>query len=255
LPAICPANTERHNSQQSILVELKPLIAGLDITHQSAYGSFGFASTTTAARSKSNGGAVAVVEAYPLLDIRGLPGVSGQPTKLREVQMLVRTWNMPRRGETIHAKQSDGHSRGQPQGKILSDAARSVLGEDARVGEVGIEAAGRIQSQFMTGKLTVDDVRAAMPTYLVYVWYNTDRMIRTIDGPRPLWEPLPSFGLFVASEGAARGWQHSLLIDGKVLTSIEGRPIRLRLPKRGYMRLKTVIEVEKVDIQPDAIDG
>ena len=67
------------------------------------------------------------------------------------------------------------------------------------------------------GTLTLAQVEQIMPTYTVYVWHDTGRVLATAAGPSRILEAQPSFGLFLAHDGALEGWKHELTAAGAVL--------------------------------------
>jgi hypothetical protein len=103
-----------------------------------------------------------------------------------------------------------------------------------------LKESARIQAALQAGRLTVAQVEQLMPTYIVYVWTDSGRTIPTPTGPSKVLIPQPSYGLFLAHDGALDGWKHDLVAAGAVL--IGPNFYRVSAPNDSTFTATTTIE-------------
>jgi hypothetical protein len=172
-----------------------------------------------------------VLTRQALIDTRGLPPMANGAEK-RDLFLLVQTRNLPARAPRLPAGTSVSGAQPLPGTITASPAAPSAtrvppVNEDvmrvreisalrARFRELQLPSQGaidlksslRIQEAVRKRQITLEQVELLMPTYRVYVWHDTGRMIDTESGPVRVLEPQPSFGLFLAHDGDLEGWEH-----------------------------------------------
>ena len=137
------------------------------------------------------------------IDIKGL-GAMPDGSANRDVYLYVHTRNLPAK----IADEPPARDKLQQRFKELRLPA---------TGAIGTQDSARIQAAVKAGTLTVDQVEEIMPTYIVYVWHDTGRKLRTLAGNRKLLEAQPPFGLFLAHDGDIEGWKHELAVAGATL--------------------------------------
>ncbi len=153
------------------------------------------------------------------IDIKGLGPMPGGATN-RDVFLYVHTRNLPARiGDDPSARPAPlaGDQAANRPGNILPPRQRFKELELPAIGPIGTKESARIQAAVQAGKLTLEQVEQIMPTYIVYVWHDTGRTLATAAGPSKILEAQPSFGLFLAHDGALEGWKHQLTAAGGVL--------------------------------------
>jgi hypothetical protein len=149
------------------------------------------------------------------IDIKGLGPMPGGAAK-RDVYLYVHTRNLPAKIEKEPPPPPAGDKEGARRGNILPPRQRFKDLELPATGALGVKESARIQAAVQAGKLTLQQVEQLMPTYIVYVWHDTGRTLATEAGPTKLLAAQPSFGLFLAHDGALEGWKHELTASGGV---------------------------------------
>ena len=151
------------------------------------------------------------------VDIRGLGAApAGGPN--RDVYLYVQTRNMPERiapEPAPPASNENGQGKGKP---IVIAPARERFRflELPAQGPIGTKESARIQAAVQAGKLNFAQVAQLMPTYIVYVWTDSGKTVKTGGGPKKVLQPQPSFGLFLAHDGTLDGWKHQLTAAGAI---------------------------------------
>jgi hypothetical protein len=154
------------------------------------------------------------------IDIQGLgPAPAGGTT--RDVYLYVHTSNMPARIEPQPAPPPATNDNGQDKGRgkpivIAPARERFPFLELPATGPIGTKDSARIQAAVQAGKLTFAQVEQLMPTYIVYVWTDSGKKVKTAAGPQKILQAQPSFGLFLAHDGDLAGWTHQLTAAGAV---------------------------------------
>ena len=146
------------------------------------------------------------------IDIKGLGPMPGGAT-VRDVYLYVHTRNLPAKIDAEPAKPPAGDKQ---RARIAPPRERFKELELPATGPLGVKESARIQAALQAGRLTLAQVEQLMPTYIVYVWHDTGKTIQTPTGPSKLLEAQPSFGLFLAHDGALEGWEHQLTAAGAV---------------------------------------
>jgi hypothetical protein len=211
----CGPQAGTKNRHQCVLVDLANTSGSLD--------SLVFAPTSLFRNMDFDVNSVLTREA--LVDTRGLPAMANGAL-LRDLFLYIQTRNLPARtpGSPLTSETSAQPTAAAPgalavaPGNPPGDAVRirQISALRARFqdlalpseGPIGTQSSQRIQSALVAGKLTLDQVELLMPTYIVYVWHDTGKTINTDNGPVKVLEPQPSFGLFLAHDGALDGWDH-----------------------------------------------
>jgi hypothetical protein len=194
----CGATAGTKDRHQCILVDLEDL-SGLNhfvFSAKSVYANMNFDVNSTLVRQAT-------------VDIKGLGPMPSGATA-RDVFLYIHTANLP-------ARIADEPPAPGDQGGIPPARQRFKQLELPATGAIGTQASARIQAALQAGQLTVDQVEQLMPTYTVYVWHDTGRTLATAAGPSKILEAQPSFGLFLAHDGALEGWKHQLTASGAVL--------------------------------------
>ncbi|MET0596041.1 MAG: hypothetical protein ABW133_25295, partial [Polyangiaceae bacterium] len=174
------------------------------------------------------------------IDVRGL---APTPTPQRDVYIYVRSQNMPDQVTPDDDKDA-ATSPQDPAGPNDQRKGRAAMPK-IKKGRVGTKEAAELQRLMSSGQITIDQIADVMPTQTVYVWYDTGKK----DGAAKILQPMPSFGYFVAHDGALTGWDQSLAGVGATLTEIAPHFYRLGVPHNGSAKVNTVI-VAKEDTQP-----
>ncbi|HVV53513.1 MAG TPA: hypothetical protein VHO06_27905, partial [Polyangia bacterium] len=148
---------------------------------------------------------------HAAVDIRGLGAAPGGGAT-RDVYLYVHTRNMPAR---IPAEPpppppaTNDNGRGKPI-VIAPARQRFPFLELPAEGPIGTKESARIQAAVQAGKLTFAQVEQLMPTYVVYVWTDSGKTVKSAGGPKKMLQAQPSFGLFLAHDGTLDGWKHEL---------------------------------------------
>jgi hypothetical protein len=143
-------------------------------------------------------------------------------TLVREATIDIKGWGDMPDGSANRDVYLYVHTRNMPEKiaeKPLGDQSRQRF-KDLRLpatGAIGTQDSARIQAAVQAGTLTFDQVEEIMPTYIVYVWHDTGRKLKTPAGDRKLLEAQAPFGLFLAHDGAIEGWKHELTVAGATL--------------------------------------
>lgn len=131
-----------------------------------------------------------------------------------DVYLFVKAVNMP-----LEAKDNPN----QPRPRLL----------DAK----GVE---RVRAEVNAGALTFDAVERLMPTYTVYLWYDTGRTLSEGTTTYRVLAPRPSFGYFLSHEGTPDRWVQKFESD-HALTTVLPDYYRLSLERDKSALLWTAI--------------
>jgi hypothetical protein len=148
---------------------------------------------------------------YATLDLANEPLAPGPA---HDVYLFVKALNMP----------TDPQQRGKDDRRVVMDA----------------KGAERIRAQVAEGAMTFDAVERMMPTYTVYVWYDTGRTRTEGATTYHILAPRPSFGYFLSHEGTPDHWVQKLESD-QALTTVLPSYYRLSLQSGGSALLWTAI--------------
>ncbi len=108
-------------------------------------------------------------------------------------------------------------------------------------GRVSTKDAMSLHTLVDAGKISYDQVAQVMPTYRVYVWYDTG----TKAGTAKILTPMPAYGFLVAHDGDLTGWEHTLEgRGGAVLTRIAPNFYRVGVPNNGAVTVDTIINTK-----------
>jgi hypothetical protein len=157
---------------------------------------------------------------HATIDIQGLGPAPGSGPN-RDVYLYVHTRNMPARIEPAPATPPATNDNGQDKGRgkpivIAPARERFRFLELPATGPIGTKDSARIQAAVQAGKLTLAQVEQLMPTYIVYVWTDSGKTVKTTSGPQKILQAQPSFGLFLAHDGELQGWTHQLTAAGAI---------------------------------------
>jgi hypothetical protein len=160
------------------------------------------------------------------INIKGLTPTAG-PT--RDVYLYVKTENMP---AVVPADGGGSQDAGTP------NDARVARVPPQRKGRVTTKDAAVLHAQVDAGKLTYDQVAQIMPTYKVYVWYDSG----STAGSAKVLTPMPAFGYLVAHDGELTGWEHTIEgRGGAILSRIAPNFYRVGVPHNGSVKVDTTI--------------
>jgi hypothetical protein len=221
----CTPMPAPHNSHQCILVELSST-TGVLFSRASAWNNMNFVTTSKFEREAT-------------INLAGLPALPATPT--RDVYLLVVTQNMPLAGA------SPAVTPAGAAGDQNKRAGAEVPGKLVPFRPVGTKEGARLQEAVRAGALTLEQLAAKMPTYLVRVYYDTG--LRTLVGgtQHAVLEPMPSFGYFAMHDGEIEGWKHSL--QGAI--QIDPNFYKIPVPHGGSVKVKNTIEsVEATPVSP-----
>jgi hypothetical protein len=202
----CDGNAGTKDPHQCILVDLG--MAQGATTHytfsaQSVYKNMDFDVNST-------------LERHATIDTQGFGDMPDGSTD-RDVYIYVHTRNMPENiaDEPPPPPATDDKSPDRLP-RLLPPRQRFKDLQLPEKGAIGTKESARIQAAVRSGRLTLHQVEQIMPTYIVYVWHDTGKVMKTPAGTKKLLEPQPSFGLFLAHDGSLDGWKHELAAAGAV---------------------------------------
>jgi hypothetical protein len=217
-PAGCTSPPTR-NEHQCVLAELKTTPAtgqAFFFSASSAYRNMDFVPASK-------------FERVARLDIGGL---AAGPDPQRDVYVYVQARNMPAQIQPP-APQPDAATQG---GGDVGVRARAELPR----GQIGSKEAERIKQLLDAGQINYGDIEKVMPTYNVYVWYDTGRTTRPGGGgTAKVLQAMPGFGYFVFHDGQLTGWEHTL--TGAGITPIGPNFYRIGVPHNGSVNVTTTI--------------
>ncbi len=108
---------------------------------------------------------------------------------------------------------------------------------------VGKDKAEVIKRMLASGELSIGDVEKIMPTYMVYAWYDTGKVITSGGKTIKRLAAMPSFGYFVSHDGALTGWSHGL--EGAGLTKIGRDFYKIGVPNGGSVNVVTTLSANE----------
>jgi hypothetical protein len=244
-----PNCAQAGEDHQCMLVQLSqvtpatptPNPAPLVFRNQSTYRNMVFVGTSSAFRREAE---ISVVGLTPIPDAR--------PT--RDVYLYVETVNMPARitpgaipsaaaivseRDTLIVAEHDTAlklewgtvrlERGDSAILPVKDTI-PVTGEDNGDRFAAVRRAGE------SGRLTVPEVDAYLPTYRVHAYHATGDSL----GSDPVLEPQTSFGYWVDHKGEIIGWRHRL--EGENLVELAPNYYKIAVPNYGTAKITTIIE-------------
>jgi hypothetical protein len=110
---------------------------------------------------------------------------------------------------------------------------------------VGKAQAEVIKRMLASGELSIGDVEKIMPTYMVYAWYDTGKVITSGGNTFKRLAAMPSFGYFVSHDGALTGWSHGL--EGAGLTKIGRDFYKVGVPNNGSVNVVTTLAANETN--------
>jgi biotin carboxyl carrier protein len=176
----CSPMPDPRYQHQCILVELSSTTEVL-FSRASAWRNMDFASASR-------------FERIAALNIEGLPDL---PTvDERDVYLHVTTRNLPAPPENKTARDQSAEQTAKSPQKLITPTDSNT--------------ARRHQAALNAGRMTLEQVAATMPTYIVHVYYDTGERVEHGGVEHLLLEPMPSFGYFLVHDGQITGWRHVL---------------------------------------------
>lgn len=210
----CTPTPTPRNKHQCILVELSST-TGVVFSRASAWNNMNFVQTSKFERSAT-------------ISINGLPALSG--ALQRDVYLYVSTQNMPLASEPAQGRAVVGATDNQPPTNA-GNSPKPFL-------PVGTKEGARIQTLMGQGGLTLEQVAAKMPTYIVRVYYDTGERVTKGATTYLVLEPMPSYGYFVMHDGEIEGWKHSLVGATEVAPNF----YKIGVPNGGSVEVTNTIE-------------
>lgn len=110
----------------------------------------------------------------------------------------------------------------------------------------------RLRSQLALGQITFDTVEKVMPTYTVYVWYDTGEKLTQGSHTYRVVAPRPSFGYFLSHEGKPERWGHRIECD-HTLTKVLPDFYRFSLRRKEAATVWTAVNASDpgiTDVEP-----
>jgi len=236
-------------SDQCILVQLSevtppgpsppPPPPPLVFRNQSAYMNMLFSQASTL-RHRAQ---ISVVGLTPLADSR----------TTRDVYLYVETVNMPARissdasskSAVVATRDTLIVARRDTALRLEGGVVRLARGDSLRVplkhtllapGASAAERFAAVRRAAETGKITVPEVDAAVPTYRIHAYHATSDSL----GKDPILEPQTSFGYWVSHDGEIVGWKHR--IKGERLVKLAPNYYKIEVPNNGTTTITTIIE-------------
>jgi hypothetical protein len=184
------------------------------------------------------------------INIKGLAPIAADG---RDVYIWVETLNMPKVsndsnqpkqvGTTIPPTNPTGPN--DPTGRGGFDISRgnqSVIAPPQPGTPIPIPDAAKLQELATSGQITEEQLKAAVPTYIAHVYYDTGQVLKIGGVNHPMLKPMSAFGFYVSHQGALYGWDHSITGDGVTLEQVAPNFYRIKkVPNNGIVTVVTTI--------------
>jgi hypothetical protein len=224
-PAGCSGITPTRNEHQCVLV---------DLTTAGGTGGSLYFSTASAYRNHD----FVPASEFKRVSRVDIGGLAAAATPHRDVYLYIKTRNMP-------SEVKEGGQGGDGCSSIDPALAKRLSRLDLKSCVVGKAQAEVIKRMLASGELSIGDVEKIMPTYMVYAWYDTGKVITSGGNTFKRLAAMPSFGYFVSHDGALTGWSHGL--EGAGLTKIGRDFYKVGVPNNGSVNVVTTLAANETN--------